>query len=135
MRIAISVMLLVAAVSTSALAQQASCQKPKLEFTEGQRLSITTFVKWEPRNCPMVIETWRNGRDCRKIGVIDSKSSNPKKDSTRPRACADKGLQDVGVTSGTVTIEQIRGKEKGFVSIKLWPHGGDPTEPVNVDVQ
>jgi len=128
-------MMFVATVSTPALAQQESCKKPKLEFTEGQRVSITTYVKWEPWNCRMVIETWRNGRDCIKIGVIDSKSSDLKKDSTRPRACTNKGLQDVGVTSGTVTIEQIRGKAKGIIAIKLWPRGGDPTEPVNVDVQ
>lgn len=123
MRVHVFLMLFTIAVSSAvALAQeQPSCQKPSLDFTQEQNVTPKTYIKWHPSTCLMVIETWRNGTDCKKIGVTDSKGWDPKK----PRPCAGEALQDVGVSSGEVTIEQIRGSQKGRIEIKIWvPNAG-----------
>jgi len=117
MRISASLLLFTATLSTAmAVAQQQpDCLHPTLDFKPEQSVTLKTFIKWHPGTCPMVIETWRNGTDCRKIGVTDDKGWDPKK----PRACVG-GLQDIGVHSGEVTIEEIRGAQKGRVEIKIW---------------
>jgi len=131
-RIAAAVLLLSSTlVAIPAVAQEPTCKKPKLSFSELQQVTLGTFITWSPPSCPMVIETWRADTDCKKIGVTDAKGW----DHTKPRACDDEGLRDVGVTSGTVTIGQIRGDQKGLIAVKLWPRGADATPPVKVNVR
>ncbi len=134
MRISVSLLLFAATVSTAVAVglaqQQPDCQNPTLDFTQEQSVTLKTFIKWHPSTCPMVIETWRNGTDCRKIGVTDGRGWDPK----RSRPCAE-GLQDVGVHSGDVTIEKIRGAQRGRVQIKIWVPNAGINTAVFVNVQ
>ena len=77
----------------------------------------------------MVIEAW-NSNNCKKIGVTDDNGWNPK----RSRPCGD-GLQDVGVRSGKVTIEQIIGEKSGKTEIKIWPVFGGNMKSVFIYVE
>ncbi len=108
--------------ATVTLAQQKpTCQDPTLDFKPEESVTSGTYIKWQPSDCPMVIESWRNGKDCKKIGVTDDKGWNPKK----VRPCGGEPTTDVGVNSGGITIEQIRGTQKGRIEIKIWvPNAG-----------
>ena len=132
MRISFFILLFVAVFGNAlAIAQQEpTCLNPLIDLEPEQRVTLKTFVKWQPPNCPMVIETWRNGTDCKKVGVTDNKGS----DSTKSQPCTE-GLQDVGVHSGEVTIEQIRGNQKGRIEIKIWVPNKGIKKEVFVNVQ
>lgn len=124
-------LLLLATFFSPALGEAApTCQNPKLDFSPEQRVTLNTFVKWHPSNCAMVIETWRNGTGCIKVGVTDDHGWDP----NQPRPCTE-GLQDVGVRSGKLTIEQIRGHQRGRIEIKIWVPNTGICKSVFVNVQ
>lgn len=134
-RVAVSLLLfggVVSLVPTAAQSQEPSCQNPTLDFTQDQSVTLPTLIKWRPANCLMVVETWRSGQDCKKVGVTDSKGRS----ALESGPCAADDLRDVGVHSGAITIEQIRGDQKGPLQIKLWvPNAGIVTPVVRVNVQ
>ena len=111
-------LLISAALSTGCQSEQptASCANPTLELQGDQRIPGNTLIRWQPPHCPMVIETWRNGTDCRKLGITDRSG----RDHTKSGPCDGDGRQDIGVPSGTVTIDDIRRGQKGLTEIKLW---------------
>lgn len=120
-----------AALLASCASAEPSCDNPEIGFTPEQRVLPGAFIRWRPADCPMVIETWRNGTDCKKIGVTDSQGG----DSKQARSCDGQGLQDVGVLSGDVTIEQMIGDKKGRIEIKIWVPNQGKNKSVFVNVQ